>query len=191
MAVVNGLAMWADVFEPNYYEEDKPKWQVKLVVDEPTAEKLTKEGLLVNVKNPDREPQKIHGKVIPDVWKPGRQLEEGDYLVINFKRNVDKKKGKKVVGKNPPPKVVDAKRNSFHLEIGNGSEINVQYGLFNFDNKFGKGVSSDLMAIQVVKYVPPPNDAGGEFEDEEGFDANSEDFADVPSAGGSDDDVPF
>ena len=180
MAVVKGTALFADVFEPNYYDENKPKWQVKLVVDEETAARLHNEGLQVNIKHNDRK-----GSV---AWEPGTKIGEEEYLVINFKRYVDKKKGSQIVGKNSPPKIVDAKRNPFHLPIGNGSTINVQYQIFQYNNKFGKGNSSDLLAIQVLDYIAPPDDSGDEFEEEDGFVASEEDFVNVDN---SDNDVPF
>lgn len=133
----------------------EPVYSVDLVVDQETAQKLEQEGL--NVKEDDRG------------------------LVCVFKRKVYDKNGKE----RPAPALVDAKKQPFNGTVGNGSTVNVQYRPFawTFGNK--KGISADLIGIQVLELNEYAEDKI-DFEEEDGFEAEA-----VMDEVFGDDDVPF
>jgi hypothetical protein len=144
MAVVKGKALWAFVQRPNM-NLDKPAWTCDVVVDEKTAKALKAEGMSITKK-------------------------DSGELVFRTSRKVYRKDQ----GKNTPPLVVDAKRKEFGGNIGNGSLVKVQYKAWDWVYKGKSGKSADLIAVQVLEYIAPPNEAGNEFEDEEGFEAEEQ-----------------
>ena len=122
-----GIAMWSYTKQPD--TKFDACWRITLLLSDDEAKKLKAAGLKVK-RNDD------------DVYE------------YKFKRNVDKKKNKEIIGKNPPPRVVDAGKNTFDGIIGNGSIVNVQFMPYGWEYLGRKGVSADLQAIQIVDLVP-------------------------------------
>lgn len=120
----------------------EPVYSVDLVVDPDTAQKLEQEGL--NVKEDDRG------------------------LVCIFKRKVYDRHGKE----RPAPVLVDAKKQPFNGQVGNGSTVNVQYRPFSWTYGNKKGVSADLIGIQVLELNEYAEDKI-DFEELEGFEAEN------------------
>ena len=122
-----GIAFYAYTNQPD--TKFDPCWRVNLQVTDEEATKMKEVGL--NVKRND----------------------DGVYE-YKFKRNVAKKKGALVVGENPAPRVVDSNKEQFVGIIGNGSLVNVQWSPYNWEFKGKKGVSADLVAVQVLNLIP-------------------------------------
>ena len=162
MPVVKGKALFAFVQRPNQGNERiKPYWGIDVVVDEKTAKTLEKEGLNV-----------------------GKKKNTGERF-LRCKRDVYRKKDQ---SKNTAPLVVDAKKNTITDDIGNGSVVKVQYKTWDWTFAGKKGRSADLIAVQVLEYMPPPNQAGAEFEEEDGFEGDVSD----PTPGSEfTDDIPY
>jgi len=154
-----GIAMWAYTKQAD--TKFDPCWRVTLLLSDDEAKKLKAAGLKVK-RNDD------------DVYE------------YKFKRNVDKKKAGAVVGENPPPRVVDAGKNTFNGIIGNGSIVNVQFAPFAWEYKGKKGLSADLQAIQIVDLVAY---AGGGDQDSDEFDVvdGTDEFNDETEGTGSND----
>jgi hypothetical protein len=138
----------------------EPAWSIDIVINDSQEKEIRKLGLK------------------PKVDK------DGD-TVIKLKRKVDRRDGTT----NEAPKVVDANNEPFDKLIGNGSTVNVIFSVFEWENKFGSGVSADLKGVQVVDHVP--------FGDDEDFEpvAKNESAPSKPAAKKSskadfDDDVP-
>ncbi|KKP86883.1 MAG: hypothetical protein UR87_C0009G0012 [candidate division CPR3 bacterium GW2011_GWE2_35_7] len=157
-----GIAMWSYTKQPD--TKFDPCWRVTLLLSDAEAKKLKGIGLKVK-RNDD------------DVYE------------YKFKRNVDKKKGKEVIGKNPPPRVVDAGKNTFDGIIGNGSIVNVQFAPYAWEYKGKKGLSADLQAIQIVDLVAYAGGTGGDPNADE-FDVvdGTDEFSDETETEDNDDD---
>lgn len=135
---------WASVTKPNTTYE--PCWEVQVEMDKEQANALQAEAKGLNKK----------GVTIK---------EENGKFYIRFKRKVNRFDGN---GENTPPIVIGPDGNPFDKLIGNGSICNVQYGLAAFDNKFGKGVTTDLKGIRVLVHVPfGEQDGDGLSDDDE------------------------
>lgn len=119
-----GTAMWA--FTKNPDSKFEPCWRINVLLSDEEANKLKELGLKIK-RNDD------------------------GIFEFRLKRNVERKKG---TGKNDPPKVVDAQLNPFDGLIGNGSKVNVKFGLYSWEFKGKKGISADLQAVQVLDLVP-------------------------------------
>ncbi len=128
-----------------------PQWRITLQLDDEEVKKLKAAGL-----------------------KPKRN--DDDVYEYKFYRKVDRKSG----GKNPAPRVVDANKNPFDELIGNGSLVNVQFVPFSWEFKGKKGMSADLVAVQVLNLVPYVGDLSTEDEftsvGSEESDSTEEDF---------------
>jgi hypothetical protein len=132
---VSGKAYWASLSAPNTTYE--PVWCIDVTVDEKTKVELESIGL--NVQN--------------------KGDEKGDFIKI--KRKVMKPDGTE----REAPNVVDSKRNPWDKSlIGNGSDVNVKFKVYEYEYNKNHGVSADLIAVQVVKLVP----YGSDFDDVEG-----------------------
>jgi len=101
-----------------------PQWCIDLVVDKQTAKGFKDKGVKI------------------------KQNDDGEY-VVKFKRNVARSNG----GENKPPRIVDAGKKPMLDEIGNGSEVVIQYQTYDWKYKTKTGVGVDLMAVQVLKLV--------------------------------------
>jgi len=129
-----------------------PVYSIDLIVTPEVAQSLEQDGL--TVKEDDRG------------------------LVCVFKRKAFDKSGKP----RPAPAVVDAKKQTFTGAVGNGSVVNVQYRPYEwtFGNK--KGVSADLIGVQVLELNEYAEDKI-DFEEMEGFETENimdDNFGDEP-----------
>ena len=111
-----------------------PQWCIDVVLDEAKAKELHAQGF--NVKKD----------------------KDGD-IVLKMKKNVARKDGTR----NAPPKVVGPDKQPFLELVGNGSVCNVQYNPFEWEYAGKKGVTAQLVAVQVVEHVPF-NGGGDEFD---------------------------
>lgn len=138
-----------------------PVYSIDLIVDEDKADKLKELGLKV------------------------KKTEDG--LVCKFKRKQFRFDGTE----NAKPVIVDAKKEPFNGLIGNGSEVIVQFSTYEWTNKFGSGIASDLQGVQIVNLVSYKAADGEEFDvidedDEEEIGAKPK----APKADEFDDDLP-
>lgn len=79
-------------------------------------------------------------------------------------------------GTNKPPQVVDSQTNAFTGGIGAGTDCIVKHKPYTWNNKFGKGTSSDLQGVQIIKLVPFDLPDEVEDDDDDGFDIIEEGF---------------
>jgi hypothetical protein len=137
---------WAAVQEPNV--QFQPTWEVQVTLTKEQAEELVAEA------------KRSHPKGIKIA------KDDNGVLTYRFKRRVERADGK---GNNQPPVVYgpQGKEGGPFLEkIGNGSICNIQYIFTPYDNKFGKGTTSDFKGIQVLEHVKYGIGDGDEFENE-------------------------
>jgi len=122
----------------------EPSWEIQVTLTPEQAKALQAEAKALN-------PKGIRIKNEDDGTKSFR-----------FKRKVLKADG---VSENNPPVVCGpgGKDDKFDKLIGNGSICNIQYGLVGYDNKFGKGITTDLKGVQVLVHVPYGAQDGDEF----------------------------
>lgn len=147
---------WASVQKPNTKFE--PVYTVDVLLT-PETKKELEEAIKAEFKKGDRTPKT-------------RNDDDGNIL-FKFKRKAFSAKGEPSV----PPIVRDIHNRDFTGLIGNGSICNIMYGVYRWENSFGKGVSLDFRGIQVLKLVEYNIE---EFSDE--FNENSdarEDFEDT------------
>lgn len=137
--IISGTAYWASVVSPNT-TFDPHRWEINVCnLSDETRAMVEEDGLSIKNKGDDR----------------------GDFVTI--KRNLTRKDG----GTNDAPKVVDSNNSPMHNTlIGNGSLVNVKYRPYSWSYSNRKGVSADLMAVQVVDLVEYMAD--GDFESVEG-----------------------
>jgi hypothetical protein len=143
MAILRNVPVqWASVTKPNIQFE--PAWEIQVTLTTEQAKELVAEAKAIN-------PKGIKIKNEDDGTKTYR-----------FKRKVKKADG---VTENKAPVVCGpgGKDDVFDKLIGNGSICNIQYGFAAYDNKFGKGVVSDLKGVQVIVHVPFGVQDGDEF----------------------------
>lgn len=138
MATLKGKSCWSYLNTPDTKFE--PCWRIDLVVDAEEARKAKELGL------------KIHRT---DELKDPVSAALGQYR-IKFVRYVNGR-GKRKGTQNQPPIAMDVDNNELTDIIGNGSDVIVGFRLFEWNNKFGKGISADLEKVKVlnlVEYVP-------------------------------------
>lgn len=121
--MISGKAYWAALQAPNTTFD--PCWQIDVALDKANKKIVEKAGLTIKNKGDDR----------------------GDF--ISLKRRVDRKDGKT----NNAPAVIDAQLRPFTDLIGNGSEVIVKAGTFDWNFKGKTGVGADLIKVQVVKHI--------------------------------------
>ena len=110
----------------------------------------------------------IDPKDVPTVKKLGlsvKKTEDGD--VVRFRRAQFRKDG----SENRRPVVVDKNNLPLTDLIGNGSLVNVQFSTFEWNNKFGSGISSDLQGVQVLELIEFGAKDGDEFAPVDGDDS--------------------
>lgn len=162
MKKLSGIALWAHVQEPKpakVLDEGgtiESTYTVSVVVDDKTAEALTKAGYKVKeVKANDNIPKELHGKPMLEVKnKPQFTLKDGTVVDVNIA-------------------VVDAYKQPTDVLIGNGSKINVAFEPVKY-KAFGGGISPRLKAVQIIDLVEFTKGAGAGtelFDEEEGFTA--------------------
>jgi hypothetical protein len=149
MAVLKGVeVMWACVQVPNTKFNSEGEWSIDVV-------KLTPEHVIqlqTDAKAADPKGCKIKN-------------EDDGTKSFKFKRKcfrADKLTKEPVP--NDKPKVLDAQGNEVKTLVGNGSICDVQYAFVPYDNKFGKGVTTDLKAIKIISLVAFGAADGDEFE---------------------------
>ena len=123
---------WANVLAPNTQFE--PAWEIQVTLTKEQADKLQEEAQAIN--------------------KKGLKFKTEDgKITFRFRRKVQRADGN---GENSPPVVCGplGKDDRWTRLIGNGSICNVQYGISEYNNKFGKGVTTDLKGVQVLIHVP-------------------------------------
>lgn len=164
---IQGKAMWASVLAPNMKFPNPTTggvYQIDLIIEDKQVAGAKKAGLKV------------------------KKTEDGN--VVRFRRNEKRRDGTL----NKPPVVRDATNQPLTELVGNGSLVNVQFSIYEYDNSFGKGTGADLQGVQVLDLVVFGNADGDEFEVEDEF--VSEDNTSVEEATADldtddfDDDVP-
>jgi len=76
---------------------------------------------------------------------PTKQDEDGFYMVI--RRKVDGPNGMKRAA----PRLFDESKNEVDVQIGNGSEVKVQYSEYTGENQYGNYAGFDLQAVQLIE----------------------------------------
>ena len=154
---VSGKAYWASVCAPNTTFE--PSWCIDVTLDEKTKVELESIGLNIHNKGDER----------------------GDFIKI--KRKVMKRDGTE----REAPTVVDSKRNPWDNSlIGNGSDVNVKFKVYEYEYNKKHGVSADLIAVQVVNLIP----YGEDFDNvDDGYVVSNSSNNNKPHSAG--DDIPF
>ena len=102
----------------------EPVYSINLIVDDDTANDFASRG------------HKI------------KQEEEGMALVI--KRKVNGPNGMVRAA----PRLFDVEKNEVDVQVGNGSDVRVQYNEYEGENKYGPYKGLDLQAVQVLELVP-------------------------------------
>lgn len=146
MAILRDVKVqWASVLEPNTQFDHQWEIQATFNSDE-QAKAFVNESKGVDPK----------GK--------GVKLKEDQdgNKTFRFRRRVARADGN---GDNSPPAVCGpgGKDDIWTKKIGNGSVCNIQYAFSKYDNKFGKGVTTDLKGVQVLVHVPFGVQDGEEF----------------------------
>lgn len=81
----------------------------------------------------------------------GAKIKDKDYgKVVAFKRKVTKKDETPA----EKPYLIDKDGNPLNSLIGNGSEVIVEFGRYEWSNTFGSGIGFDLRGVQVLELVP-------------------------------------
>jgi len=88
---------------------------------------------------------------------PTKQDEDGFYMVI--RRKVDGPSGMKRAA----PRLFDESKNEVDVQIGNGSEVKVQYSEYTGENQYGNYAGFDLQAVQVVYLIAGRSQDGDEL----------------------------
>jgi hypothetical protein len=141
MALIYGKAFWASISTPNTKFE--PQWSVDVEpADSEDLERLKAAGHKIKTS-----PEGVER--------------------VTFKRKCESANGKS----NKQPKLVDAHKNPIDIQVGNGSDICVQYNEYSGKNKYGPYQGLDLQAVQVIDLVEYAGADGAEFES---FDPDSE-----------------
>ena len=164
MAKIKGKCKWAYV--KNLDTKYDPMWKITVFCDLEEAKKMKALGLKVTKVDEDMEPE---------------LAELGKYSTKLTRRET--KRGKAAGQKNDPPEVIDADNEEFTEILGDGSEVIVTFGTYQWNNSHGSGTGVDLQKVKVinlVEYVPADKE---------------EEASDTPSSTGGtpavDDDIPF
>lgn len=106
----------------------------------------------------------IEDKQVAGAKKAGLKIKKtDDGNVVRFRRPQFRSSGEE----NKKPVVVDGSNKQLTSLVGNGSLVNVQFSVYEYDNQFGKGTGSDLQGVQVLELVSYTSEDGGEFEVED------------------------
>lgn len=155
MPTVRGIANWAFTSRPDNYEH----YTVTLDVDDDFIGVLREN----KVKSQVKEIEHDKDKEVHDADKTYQ---------FKFLRYATRKDGQT----NPPPAVVDSKRNPLpgDLLIGNGSEVVVQYSFVGYDDSGTARKRIVLDAVQVLNLVPYASSPKLEFGEETGYSADED-----------------
>ena len=146
MLMKGKTAMWVKLATPEKkYGVDDTQWSIILVVDEDTSTKWVKNGLAMKQKF----------LTIDDVETP----------VIKLKRDTHWRKSGE---EKTPVVVVDMYGQKVDARsIGNGSVVNVQYTVRDWEFQGRSGKTPEIVAVQVVELVEyvgkSPKSDGNEF----------------------------
>lgn len=172
-----GEAIWAKILgEPaEAFEGDGPRaWSVSLLLDpnDPATVEF--------VEKLEGEFAELHGtgkiKYSANAWpfgddttkdEQGRKVPTGK-MRFNFKRKETTARGDLKTA----PVVTDSKLNPWPASklIGNGSKIRVAFQAWGWDTSSGKGMSLELLQVQVLEHVAYESvDEAPVFEQAEGF----------------------
>lgn len=144
MSTIRGRAYWASIQHPNVQYD--PTWTIDVeLMDKESIQAARDGGLTVKKGKPGK-----NGKENPLEGKP----------FVKITRGVERSDGTR----NTPPIVVDGNKEPMLDLVGNGSEVIVQYRTYDWSNRFGSGVGSDLVAVQVLELVPYEGGVTDEFE---------------------------
>ena len=61
------------------------------------------------------------------------------------------------------PRLFDVEKNEVDVQVGNGSDVRVQYNEYEGENKYGPYKGLDLQAVQVLELVPYKSQDGEEL----------------------------
>ena len=151
-----GIAEWAFI---NSLDKKYEQWRITVKLTKEEAQKLKNVGIKVK-----------------------ETVDDNDQIIRSYKftRKLKRAKGG---GVNPQPMCVDPAKNKFDGIIGNGSEVIVLHKPYKWDNKFGSGIGTDLVGVQIVNLIPYENQetVGGKSLDDgdSSFDVIGESLADT------------
>jgi len=134
MSLVKGKAFWVKVQSPD--TEYEPKWKADLEVSEEDGAILKGLGMI---------PRSVEG--VPSDTR------------VQFKRKCEKMDG----SKNEQPILVDKDNKRLTSLIGNGSDVIVQYRVYETTYKGKVYQNFDLQGIKVMNLVPYGSPDGAEF----------------------------
>lgn len=147
MAVLkNVTAYWCKTGKPEKkYASEETQWSVKLVVEPKISKAWVKKGFAQKEKT-----MEVDGK---------------EHRMIQITKNTHRKDGKEV----DPPLVVDKYGRELDPDsVGNGSVVDVQYRIFEWDMAGRSGLKPILEAVRVVDHVERAGTAqGSEFDYDE------------------------
>lgn len=124
MSVLNNVkCRWASVLEPN--TKFDPAWEIEALLSAEQAEDFKTQGA-----NPKKD-------------------EDGQWS-LRFKRKTHGQRKDGGTFEKEAPRCVDMHKEPFTKLIGNGSTVNIVYGI----TKYPIGTQVDLVAVQVVDHVP-------------------------------------
>lgn len=157
MSTISGKSIYAQVHRPNQFDA----YQIILAMDKESAQKLKDQGV---------KPQNASTFELKD----GSTADQFGEFIHRFKQKAEGK-----TGSFPPPRVVieeDGELVDFDEDIGNGSDVVVQYKIGEWTFKGRKGKTAYLEAVKVVNHIPyerPPKTLEFDKESarsEDGFD---------------------
>ena len=159
---------WAHLIKARpQMDPSKPNaWSVDLVLD-PNANPahkafLTKLDQIFTDTHGTKKKRSDKGQP----WKPDK--ENPNLYIVKFKaQEFVREDGSKAAG----PQVIDSKRQPWDgSAIGNGSELIVKFTTFGWERPEGTGLSLQVKAAQVVKYVAREEEnAADGFAEQEGY----------------------
>lgn len=139
MAVLKKVpCKWASIQEPN--TKFDPTYEIVAVLDDEQAAYFADKGVKVKEEEGENTVR----------FKLGQFGTKRDGS--KFERN--------------PPRCVDAAKEPFTDLIGNGSIVNIQYELKEWEAFGNTGVKPELKAVQVLEHVPYSGGVNDEFEEE-------------------------
>lgn len=145
--ITNAKSMWVKIAQPETkYGSDATQWSINLVVEDEVSRKWVKDGLAMKERFMD-----VDGK---------------EACVIKIKKDTHWAKSGDA---KTPVKVVDKFGQDVDAsKIGNGSIVNVQYSVKDWEFQGRKGRTPELMAVQVIELVEyaggANKSAGDEFD---------------------------
>ncbi len=176
MATVSGKAMWASILQPNTTFE--PMYTINLVIDSDTADDLSSKGYRVQNKPvswSDEElptvviKRKVQGpgftRAAPDLVSNTRDPITGKWIPLLHLKIIQTKFGgdieKYASAVNNDGYDIEKDASSMNINVGNGSDVTVQYKEWESKQRGQVFKGMDLQKVQVTKlveYEAPDND---------------------------------